>query len=50
MNKEKELAKMYFINELSKLPPIDPDKLSSLFTYMQNLDVLLDDIYNTAFN
>lgn len=46
---KKELAKSDFIDKFSQLPPLDIDKLSSIFNYMQSLNRLLDNLYDTAF-
>lgn len=52
MSKEsahKDLAKSDFIERFSKLK-LDADSLTSVFVYMRELDVLLEDLYNTGYN
>lgn len=46
---KKEQSKSDFVDQFSKLPPIDVDSLSSVFNYMQHLNRLLDNLYDTAF-
>jgi hypothetical protein len=45
-----EKAKSDFIAKFYKLTPIDPENPVSLFKYMIELNVLLDDLFNTGFN
>lgn len=46
----KEQAKSTFVDKFSKLPQLEPDQFSSLFNYIQSLNCLLDNLYDTAFD